>query len=137
MEGVCDSWQPPHNLSDFHIFSKIFMVIFFKINQPNWFRMSQYALQGLALCLLRPVAYHPETNESHIRGIFLKNLFLNLAHFPYSVVEYTTFVGFISIFSYSILLGYQVVTDLLHKQCSFYGVLNYLSTRQYTQICEY
>ena len=32
---------------------------------------------------------HPEPGEGHIRGIFLKNLFLKLTPVPFSVVEYT------------------------------------------------
>ena len=63
-----------------------------------------------------------DPDEGHIRAVFLfKILFSKIDSFPYSVVEYTAFVGFISIFSSSILLGYQVVTDLLHKQCNLWG----------------
>ena len=62
---------------------------------------------------------HPEPGEGHIRGIFLKNLFLKLTPVPFSVVEYTALASWAflvsSLVSSSLLStlfsGCQVVTD--------------------------
>ena len=81
-----------------------------------------------------------DPDEGHIRAVFLfKILFSKIDSFPYSVVEYTAFVGFISIFySFGISSSYRlevaVATFLYYTNRVIYGVLNYLSTRQYTQI---
>ena len=58
----------------------------------------------------------PEPGEGHIRGIFLKNLFLKLTPVPYSMVEYTALASraffFVSCSLLSTLFsGCQVVTD--------------------------
>ena len=85
----------------------------------------------------------PEPGEGHIRGIFLKNLFLKLTPVPFSVVEYTALASWAFLVSLSLLLLSSSFYSLFgmsssprqpgFTNCAIYSFLHYLNTRLYTQ----
>ena len=118
------------------------------IMPSSFLHMITVKLTGLRVPTLPLTGYgsaHPEPGEGHIRGIFLKNLFLKLTPVPFSVVEYTPLASWAFLVSFSLISSFFLPSFYFlfgmsssrrqpgFTNCAIYSFLDYLNTRLYTQ----